>query len=196
MILTLPAFTNGGAIPAEYAYCIPGNGKNRKQMGKNLNPEMCWSDLPEGAQSLAIIMVDKDVPQNKENANKEGVTLTKDIARENFYHFVLVDIPVSLSSIKEGQDSHGVVPQGKKPGLTNYGIRGINDYSPNNGGYDGPCPPWNDELIHHYHFYLYALDVKSLGLTGHFDGRQTLSAIKNHILAQSEWVGTYSLYQP
>lgn len=196
MMLTLPAFTNGGAIPAEYAYCIPSNGKNRKQMGKNLNPEMRWSDLPEGTQSLAIIMVDTDVPQNKENANKEGVTLTKDMARENFYHFVLVDIPVSLSSIKEGQDSHGVVPQGKKPGLTDYGIRGINDYSHNNGGYDGPCPPWNDELIHHYHFYLYALDVKSLGLTGHFDGRQALSAIKKHILAQSEWVGTYSLYQP
>ena len=38
------------------------------------------------------------------------------------------------------------------------------------GGYDGPCPPWNDELLHHYRFTLYALDVPSLGLPGAFGG--------------------------
>ena len=29
-------------------------------------------------------------------------------------------------------------------------------------GYDGPCPPWNDELVHRYVFTLYALDVPRL----------------------------------
>ena len=35
-------------------------------------------------------------------------------------------------------------------------------------GYDGPCPPWNDELAHHYEFTVRALDVPTLGLTGAF----------------------------
>ena len=37
-------------------------------------------------------------------------------------------------------------------------------------GYDGPCPPWNDDLLHHYHFRVYALDVPTLGISGRFDG--------------------------
>lgn len=196
MIFTLPGFANGAEIPAEYAYCIPGDDKTHKQMGKNINPEMKWSDLPGGAKSLAILMVDPDVPQNKENANQEGVTLAKDMPREDFYHWVLVDIPISLSAIKKGQDSNGVIPQGKKPGATPYGVRGVNDYSNNNGGYDGPCPPWNDELPHRYHFYLFALDVETLGLTGNFNGNTARAAMNNHVLAHSEWVGVYSLYRP
>ena len=37
-------------------------------------------------------------------------------------------------------------------------------------GYDGPCPPWNDALVHRYVFTLYALDVATLGLQGPFTG--------------------------
>jgi Raf kinase inhibitor-like YbhB/YbcL family protein len=196
MLFDLPAFANGSTIPQQYAYCIPDVGKEHKQMGQNFNPEMRWSDLPQGTQSLAILVVDPDVPQNKQDVNQEGKTLSKNLPRQDFFHMVLVDIPTSLSEIKEGQDSNGVTPQGKKPGPTPYGVRGVNDYSRNNGGYDGPCPPWNDELVHHYHFHLYALDVKTLGLAGNFDGRVARTAIKGHILAEKEWVGTYSLFQP
>ena len=38
-------------------------------------------------------------------------------------------------------------------------------------GYDGPCPPWNDALVHRYVFTLYALDVATLGLQGPFTAR-------------------------
>lgn len=192
MMLMLPAFNNGATIPNEYAYCIPAS-KDHRQMGKNRNPEMRWSDLPADTQSLAIIVVDPDVPKVRDNVNKEGATLPKSLPRMDFYHMVLVDIPTTLNGIKAGQDSDGVTSQGKKPGPTPYGVRGVNDYSGQNGGYDGPCPPWNDELLHHYHFRLYALDVKSLGLTGNFDGRAAIASMQGHILKQSEWVGTYSL---
>jgi phosphatidylethanolamine-binding protein (PEBP) family uncharacterized protein len=30
-------------------------------------------------------------------------------------------------------------------------------------GYDGPCPPWNDERMHHYIFTIYALDIDKSG---------------------------------
>lgn len=192
MLLTLPAFANGATIPNEYAYCISAS-KDHQQMGKNRNPQMIWTDLPVGTQSLALIVIDPDVPKIRDNANKPGATLAKDLPRMDFYHMVLVDIPPTRTELKAGEDSDGITPQGKKYGPTAYGVRGVNDYSTHNGGYDGPCPPWNDELLHHYHFRLYALDVKTLGLTGNFDGRQALAAMQGHILQQSEWIGTYTL---
>jgi hypothetical protein len=61
------------------------------------------------------------------------------------------------------------------------------------GGYDGPCPPWNDSLVHHYHFQVYALDVPSLKLGGKVDGPAVVKAMKSHVLAHGETVGTYVL---
>ena len=82
-------------------------------------------------------------------------------------------------------------------------MTGINDYtgwfagdpemSGNYGGYDGPCPPWNDELVHLYHFTIYALDVASLGLAGAFGGQEALKAMEGHILAQARCSGTYTI---
>ena len=43
-------------------------------------------------------------------------------------------------------------------------------------------------------FALYALDVPSLGLSGAFDGADALLAMRGHVLAQDEWVGTYAIY--
>jgi phosphatidylethanolamine-binding protein (PEBP) family uncharacterized protein len=60
-------------------------------------------------------------------------------------------------------------------------------------GYDGPCPPWNDELLHHYHFDLYATDLERCPVEGAFTGQQVLGAIAGHVLVQSRLTGTYSL---
>ena len=63
----------------------------------------------------------------------------------------------------------------------------------NYGDYDGPCPPWNDSIVHHYHFTVYALDVESVNLSGNFMGRDVLKAIEGHVLAKGSYVGVYSL---
>ena len=60
-------------------------------------------------------------------------------------------------------------------------------------GYDGPCPPWNDQRVHRYVFTVYALDVDSLDVQGKFTGAEALSAIKNHVLGQASLTGTYTL---
>jgi Raf kinase inhibitor-like YbhB/YbcL family protein len=60
-------------------------------------------------------------------------------------------------------------------------------------GYDGPCPPWNDTIVHHYVFTLYALDVERCPLEGEFSGAEVRNAISSHILAQARITGTYSL---
>ena len=81
--------------------------------------------------------------------------------------------------------------------------QGLNDYTdafkgdPNNEGhyygYDGPCPPWNDERIHRYVFTVYAMDFPLLPLKGNFNGRDVKEAMKGHILASASTVGTYTL---
>ena len=60
-------------------------------------------------------------------------------------------------------------------------------------GYDGPCPPWNDELLHHYHFVLLATDLARCPVDGAFTGAQVRAAIEGHVLAEARLTGTYSL---
>ena len=61
-------------------------------------------------------------------------------------------------------------------------------------GYDGPGPPWNNELVHHYHFTLYALDVPRCPVEGRFTGREVLKTIEGHTLDKASVVGSYAIY--
>jgi phosphatidylethanolamine-binding protein (PEBP) family uncharacterized protein len=60
-------------------------------------------------------------------------------------------------------------------------------------GYEGPCPPWNDEILHHYHFRLFATDLDACPVEGKFSAAGVLAAIDGHVLEVAELVGTYSL---
>ena len=81
-------------------------------------------------------------------------------------------------------------------------MSGINDYTgvfANNDammgtyfGYDGPCPPWNDEVVHNYHFTVYALSVAKLDLGADFNGAAAIAAMQGKILAQGEALGLYT----
>ena len=200
--VTLDRVANGNTIPGEYAFCVPAQ-QGHVTFGSDKNPKVSWSGAPKGTRSFAVIVVDPDVPSVPTNVNKEGKTVAKNLKRVNFYHWVLIDIPATVSAIDEGADSDKVTPHGKPPGAAAVGVRGINDYTKwfasddamkgNYGGYDGPCPPWNDTIVHHYHFKVFALDLPSLKLSGNFDGPQVMKAMKSHILAKGESVGTYVL---
>ena len=61
------------------------------------------------------------------------------------------------------------------------------------GGYDGPCPPWNDEILHHYHFILYATDLDKCPVEEHFTAQQVQAAIDGHVLAEAQLTGIYAL---
>jgi Raf kinase inhibitor-like YbhB/YbcL family protein len=202
LTVTIDAWPNGGAIPEEHAFCVPAD-EGHVTSGRNRNPGIRWADAPPGTQSFVILCHDPDVPSKPDNVNREGVSVPADLPRVDFYHWVLVDIPADRSELVAGEDSNGIQPGGKEPGQRDYGVRGINNYTDwfagdpqmkgQYGGYDGPCPPWNDEIVHHYHFTVYAVDVASLNLSGAFGGPEVLEALKGHVLAQGEWVGTYTL---
>ena len=56
-----------------------------------------------------------------------------------------------------------------------------------------PCPPWNDAIVHHYVFTLYALDTARLDVAPRFTGADVVRAIQGHVLAQATVTGRYSL---
>lgn len=198
----ISAWANGGAIPDEYAFCKPA-AEGHIQTSRNLSPAISWSGAPAGTRSFAIICHDPDVPSKADDVNQEGRMVPASLPRVDFYHWVLVDIPATVTSLTTGADSDGITPRGKPLGPTPHGVRGVNNYTDwfagdadmkgDYGGYDGPCPPWNDEIVHHYHFTVYALDLPSLGLGSRFGGADALAAMAGHVLARGSWVGTYSL---
>ena len=200
--VTIDAWKNGGTIPDEYAMGIPAE-KGHATFGRNLSPGIRWSGAPAGTGSFAIICRDPDAPSKPDKVNREGMTVPADLPRVDFYHWVLVDIPAGVSGLDRGADSDGVTKRGKPMGRTEHGVRGINDYTGwfagdeamkgDYGGYDGPFPPWNDERVHHYHFTVHAIDTPTLGLTGRFRAPEAIAAMKGRVLAQGEWVGTYTL---
>jgi Raf kinase inhibitor-like YbhB/YbcL family protein len=203
MRLTSNSFADGAKIPGEFAFGILDTA-HRVALGKNRNPHLAWDDVPPGVQSFAIICHDPDAPSKGDDVNREGRSVPATLARVDFFHWVLIDLPADLREIAAGEFSHEVTPRGKPGPQAPHGARrGINDYTGwfagdndmrgDYYGYDGPCPPWNDELIHRYLFTLYALDVKRLPLEGRFDGPAARLALQGHILAEASITGYYSL---
>lgn len=191
-----------GYIEPEFAFCIPAATGHAKE-GPDKSIGLYWSGAPAGTKSFAIIGVDTDVPTVFDDAGKEGKTLPASMPRRNFYHWVMYDIPATMQQIPAYTDSQAIVHNGKSVLKTTYGTRGVNDFAgyfasdpARKGvyaGYDGPCPPWNDELIHHYHFQVFALDVGSLPVSEPATGPDVEKAITGHILAKGEAVGKYTL---
>jgi Raf kinase inhibitor-like YbhB/YbcL family protein len=164
---------------------------------------LAWSDFPKDTQSFAVICHDPDVPSKGDDVNQEGKVVPASLPRVDFYHWVLVNIPNSVQTITAGSHSNSITAKGKSAQQSQVGTPGINDYTAwfkgdasmegHYFGYDGPCPPWNDAIKHHYVFTVYALNTPSIPLTGPFTGAEALAAIKPHIIAQASITGIYSL---
>ena len=60
-------------------------------------------------------------------------------------------------------------------------------------GYEGPCPPWNDEIPHHYRFQMFACDFNVCPVSGTFTSEEVIAAMQGHIIDQTELTGLYSL---
>jgi len=203
MKLIVEGIEDGQAIPEQFAFGVQ-DPESHVRLGENLNPGIRWEDLPAGTKTLVLICVDDDVPTKPDDVNQEGRTVPASLPRGNFYHWVMVDLPPGPGSIAEGSCSHGVVPRGKSSPLGPEGARqGRNDYTAwfeGDGdmggvylGYDGPCPPWNDEIPHHYHFVLYATDLERCPVEGAFTAEDVETALIGHVLASAKVTGMYSL---
>ncbi len=203
MKLSSQSFTDQARIPVRHAF-----GKIETQMhvalSDNANPHLQWEGAPAGTKSFVVICHDRDVPSSPEDVNQEGREIASDLPRIDFFHWVLVDIPAATHEIAAGAYSHEVSPRGKGGPIAPFDTRqGVNDYTNwfasdhdmrgDYFGYDGPCPPWNDSILHHYVFTVYALDQDFLPLEGRFTGPDVLAAMSGHILDQASLTGIYTL---
>ncbi len=203
MRLASASFADGAPIPAQFAFCAP-DARTHVTLSENRNPQLAWSEVPEGAKSFAIICHDPDVPSRGDDVNVEGRVVSAALARVDFFHWVLVDLPSSIRSVAAGEFASGVTAKGKPGPVAPHGARqGVNDYTGwfaadpemagNYFGYDGPCPPWNDAIVHRYVFTVFALDIARLAVQGAFSGTDARQAMQGHILAQASITGRYTL---
>ncbi len=197
------SFQRHQSLPAEFAAGQPtadGFG-----FAPNRNPHLAWDEVPDGARSFVLICVDPDVPTVAEMVGKEGVSIPVDQPRTDFIHWVMADIPATVTEIAAGACSDGVVPHGKQnPGGPAGSRQGLNDYTGwfaddpamagDWRGYDGPFPPPNDLRMHRYFFRVFALDVERLPLPDRFTAANALTAMQGHVLAEADTYATYSLH--
>lgn len=130
--------------------------------GNETSPELHWSGVPDGTRSLAIIIDDPDTP---DPIKPEGV----------LSHWLLFNIPPQTCRLAPGAGD------GNLPGGTRVGV---NDFR--RARYAGPSPPTGR---HRYFHKLYALDTTlELKEPTKADLEQ---AMKGHVLAKDELIGTY-----
>lgn len=131
--------------------------------GRDIAPPLEWDGVPENTRSLVLIVDDPDAPDPK-------------APKMTWVHWVVYNIPPDTSGLPEGATS-GDLPPGSKDGL--------NDWK--RTGYGGPCPPIGR---HRYFHKLYALDTVLEGMDKPTKA-EVEAAMKGHIIAQAELVGTY-----
>jgi hypothetical protein len=130
--------------------------------GADRSPPLIWGNVPEGTLSFAIVMEDPDAPMG------------------TFTHWLICEISGERRNLPEG------IP--KQPDLP-YPLtaaQGMNNRR--KIGYSGPSPPEGE--THRYYFRLYALDTKP-GMTGGFSEQRLREAMRGHVLADAELMGTY-----
>jgi Raf kinase inhibitor-like YbhB/YbcL family protein len=143
------AFTPHGRIPPKYT------GE-----GEDVSPPLRWSDAPEGTKSFAVICHDPDAPLCKPGTY-------------GFVHWVLYDIPASVTSLSEGEGDRFT------NGETDFG----------KATYGGPMPP-EGHGTHHYYFWVLALD-RELDLEAGLTMWELLERVEPHVIGMNRLVGTY-----
>lgn len=121
--------------------------------GSNERPTLVWSCPPKHTKSFAITFYDQDAPTGS-----------------GFWHWVLYDIPSSITSIENGSN-----PTSSKEANTDFG----------KPGYFGPCPPIGRK--HRYTFYVHALDVEKLDIPDSATGALAGFFIHQHTLAKASF---------
>jgi len=134
--------------------------------GEDISPPLAIAGVPDGTKSLAFVLDDPDVPDPK-------------APKRVWVHWVVYNLAPDTTALPEGMGS------GAPSGAT----AGINDWK--RTGYGGPCPPIGR---HRYFHKLYALDTTLPAQP--LSKAELEAAVKGHVLAQAELVGTYQKGDP
>lgn len=152
--VTAPSFADGATIPIAHS-----------ADGHNASPALSWGEAPEGTLTYVVIADDPDAAEPKP-----------------FVHWVLFDVPGTLTGIGEGltPDLTLQEPKGAKQGTNSRG----------QVGYFGPRPPLEDPA-HNYHFQVFATDLAVLPVDPGATRDEVLAAMEGHVLAKGEVIGQF-----
>ncbi len=151
MQINSSAFDKGETMPTQYT--CEGGG---------ISPPLSWDGVPEGTETLALVVDDPDAPR--------GI----------FTHWVLYNLPPKPAMLEEGASLSDRLSEGLREGFNDFGEQ----------GYGPPCPPPGDGE-HRYTFRLYALD-QELHFTGRVTRDQILDAMEGKIIGEAVLIGRYA----
>ena len=134
--------------------------------GEDVSPSLKWDGAPAGVKSFALICDDPDALS---------------VAGKVWDHWLIWNIPATATELPEN------VAKTETVAALGGARQGMNGWP--QLGYNGPMPP-PGHGVHHYHFKLYALDAE-LAAPAKATKTQLETAMKGHILAQAELIGTY-----
>ena len=150
--------TNGQPMADTFAY------DGATDTAGNSSPQLSWTGAPEGTKSYVVSCYDPDAP-----------------TPSGFWHWVLVDIPASVTELGTGTGAAGA----SLPGSA-FHVR--NDWGSKD--YGGAYPPDGDRP-HRYYFVVHAVDVESLGVDDEASAAVVSFNLVFHTLARAVIVPTF-----
>jgi Raf kinase inhibitor-like YbhB/YbcL family protein len=171
IIVTSYAFTNNGYIPVKYT-CL----------GQGASPPLTFSNIPAEARSLAIIVDDPDYSYTcKADPPKAGKRKSKKTANSKVVQSKMVQKDSCFVDwVIWNIDTGSFIPENFKN--FNEGLNGLKQ-----PGYTGICPSAGP---HHYHFKVYALDIK-LNLSKNGSKAELEKLMEGHVVGWGEIVGVF-----
>lgn len=154
LTVTSATFNDGELIPKSCAHAWAG--------GDNVSPDLSWSPVPEGTQSIVITCWDPDAPTTV-----------------GFSHWLLFNLDPATTGLPAGAGEPGKNPDGSVLGFTDFG----------DSGYGGPAPP-PGHGPHHYQFTVYAISGR-LDLDETTTYAKLRFFIRDQVLAQGTLTGLY-----
>ena len=148
-------FKDGEALPDSAAHHFAG--------GENVSPDLRWSGVPDGTQSIAVTCYDPDAPTTV-----------------GFVHWVLFNIAPDVDHLDAGAGAAGKNPPGSVLAFTDWG----------ESQWGGCAPPPGDKP-HRYEFTVWALDTK-LDLDETTTYAKFNFMTRGHVLAKGTLTGLYS----
>ncbi|MFC1895971.1 YbhB/YbcL family Raf kinase inhibitor-like protein [Thermodesulfobacteriota bacterium] len=154
------AFEDGGLIADSFAEA------------NLVSPPLNWIDVPKGTKSFALAVTDPDVPDVFQFPRV-------------FVHWMVYDIPATVTSLPEGASPGGSMPSGTKELNTDFVTFNIPGYGKHYGG------PWPPDASHRYVFTLYALKNETLDIPEGGDYLDFVKAVLPVTITTATLLGNY-----